>query len=115
MNLTSAQSQSLLFAGLGVLVVLLTSLIKGNHWSKKTKHFVAVVISALTGVVSSYFQKNGTNNLTDVMKHSTYLYAISQLVYTYALGNTSINTWLTNFNLVPAPAAAQDTTNNQGD
>lgn len=101
MNLTSGQTNSLLFLGLGIVVAVLTSLVKQEKWSTKTKHAVSVVLSLLTGYVSQYFKTNGTTDLTTLAQHSTYLYAVSQLVYAYALSNTTFNGWLTQFNLVP--------------
>jgi len=99
MNLTNTQFNSLLFLLLGVIIVFATSFLKNANWSKKNKHSLAVILSTLTGVVSSYFQKNGTSDLVDIAKHSTYLYTISQLAYTYFISNTSFNQWLTKFNL----------------
>lgn len=101
MNLTDSQTQSLLFLGLGILVVLGTSFLKNVNWSKKQKHFLALILSSLTGLVSSYFQKNGTADLVNIAKNSTYLYTISQIGYVYFIGNTSLNAWLTKFNILP--------------
>ena len=109
MNLTSGQSQSLIFLGLGLVVTLLTSLVKKEKWSTKTKHSIAIVLSALGGFVSQYFKANGTTDLTSLAQHSTYLYAISQLVYAYALSNTTLNAWLTQFNLIPGGKSTDDT------
>ena len=101
MDLTTNQTQSLTFLGLGLAVALLTSLLKNVNWSSKQKHTAAVFLSIVGGYVSSYFQKNGTTDLTDITKHSAYAYAVSQLFYSYALKNTSVNAWLTKFNLLP--------------
>jgi len=102
MSFTESQIQSLIFLGLGVLVVLGTSFLKNINWSKKQKHSIAVILSALTGVVSSYFKKNGTGDLTSIAENSAYLYAISQIAYVFVLGNTTLDTWLTKFNILPS-------------
>lgn len=101
MNLTDTQTTSLLFLGLGIVVTLLTSVLKTVTLSPKVSHAISVVLSVLAGYVSSYFQKNGVTDLTDLAKHFTYVYATSQLVYGYALKDSSLNAWLTNFNLLP--------------
>lgn len=101
MNLTHVQIQSLQFLGLGVFVAGATSLLKTVNLSPKVSHAIAAILSILTGVVSSYFAKNGTTDLTDIAKHSTYIYTASQLVYAYTLKGTSFDVWLTKFNLLP--------------
>lgn len=101
MTLTDTQVHSLTIAALGLFVTFATSTLKNINYSKKTKHTVAVVLSALSGLVSSYFQKNGTADLQDIVKHSAYLYAASQMLYVYGFKNTQINAWLTNLNILP--------------
>lgn len=102
MTFTDTQIQSLTFLALGVVVSLATSFLKNINWSRKTKHSVNVLLSALGAVVTSYFQKNGVQDLEDIAKHFTYLYAVSQLFYAYGIRNTQINAWLTKFNVLPA-------------
>jgi Zn-dependent protease len=101
MNLTDTQTTSLLFLGLGIFVTLATSLLKTVNVSPKTSNAIAGVLSLLTGYTSTYFLKNGTTDLLDVTKNSTYIYTTSQFVYVYALQNTTFNAWLTKFNLIP--------------
>jgi hypothetical protein len=101
MNLTHSQTESLTFLALGIAVTLLTSLLKTVDLSPKSSNAIAGVLSLLTGYTSAYFLKNGTTDLLDAAKHSTYIYAASQLVYIYALQNTTFNAWLTKFNLIP--------------
>jgi len=101
MNLTHSQTESLMLLGLGILVTLLTSLLKTVDFSPKTSNAISGVLSLLTGYVSSYFLKNGTVDLMDTARHSTYIYAAAQLVYIYALQNTAFNAWLVKFNLLP--------------
>jgi len=101
MNLTDTQTTSLLFLGLGILVTLTTSLLKTVDLSPKISNAIAGALSLLTGYTSAYFLKNGTTDLLDAAKHSTYIYTASQLVYVYALQNTTFNAWLTKFNLIP--------------
>ncbi|NDB81290.1 MAG: hypothetical protein EB127_00865 [Alphaproteobacteria bacterium] len=102
MDLTNTQLQSLGFLALGALVVLGTSFLKNAKWSSKQKHFVSIILSTLTGWVATYFQKNGTSDLENILKHSTYLYAFSQIAYAYFVSNTSLDTWLTKFNILPS-------------
>lgn len=102
MTFTDTQIQSLTFLALGIVVSLATSFLKNINWSKKTKHSVTVILSTVGAVVSSYFQKNGVQDLEDIAKHFTYLYAVSQLFYMYGIKNTQLNAWLTNFNILPA-------------
>jgi hypothetical protein len=99
MNLTHSQTVSLTLLALAVLVTLLTSLVKTLKWSAKTTHTLTAVLSLVAGYVSAYFQKNGTADLTDVAKHFTCIYTVSQFLYAYALNNTALNSWLINFNL----------------
>lgn len=101
MNLTDTQTTSLLFLGLGILVTLATSLVKTINLSPKASNAIAGALSLLTGYVSAYFLKNGTIDLLDTAKHSTYIYTASQIVYVYALQNTAFNAWLIKFNLLP--------------
>jgi len=100
MNLTNSQTVSLTFLTLGILVTLLTSLVKTLNWSPKTTHTLTAILSLLAGYVSAYFQRNGTTDLEDVAKHFAYIYTTSQFVYAYALNNTALNNWLLKFNLV---------------
>jgi hypothetical protein len=102
MSLTTTQTHSLLFAVLGLAVVLVTSLVKTINLTPKQSHFISVVLSIATGAVSSYFQKNGSADLVSIAKNSTTIYAASQLIYGFALQNTSVDAWLTKFNLLPA-------------
>lgn len=102
MTLTDTQTQSLTFLILGIVVSLATSFLKNINWSRKTKHSVTVALSTMGALVSSYFQKNGTQDLEDIAKHFTYLYAVSQLFYVYGIKNTQLNAWLTKFNILPA-------------
>jgi hypothetical protein len=102
MTLTDTQIQVATLAGLGLLVTLVTSFLKNINSSKKTKHTITVVLSVLTGAISSYFQKNGTVDLEDALKHSAYLYAASQMFYVYGLKNTQINALLTSLNILPS-------------
>lgn len=101
MNLTDTQTTSLVFLGLGVFVALATSLLKTIDLSPKVSHTIAVVLSLLTAYVSAYFADNVTSNLTELAKHSTFVYAASQLFYAYALKDSNLNAWLTKFNLLP--------------
>lgn len=103
--MTDSQIQSATILVLGILVSLTTSFLKNINWSKKTKHSITVALSAITAVVSSYFQKNGTQDLTDIGKHFTYLYAVSQLFYVYGVKNTQLNSWLTGLNIIPSKKA----------
>lgn len=102
MTFTNTQIESLTFLILGIVVSLGTSFLKNIDWSKKTKHSVTVVLSTVGAIVSSYFQNNGVQDLEDIAKHFTYLYAVSQLFYAYGIKNTQLNAWLTKFNILPA-------------
>jgi Zn-dependent protease len=101
MNLTSSQAESLTLLGLGILVTILTSLLKTVDFSPKFSNAISGVLSLLTGYVSSYFLENGPVDLIEAAKHSTYIYTAAQLVYIYALQNTAFNAWLVKFNLLP--------------
>jgi len=101
MNLTDTQTLSLVFLGLGILVSLGTSLLKTIDLSPKVSHTIAVFLSLVASYVSSYFANNGTGDLTEVAKHSAFVYTASQLFYGYALKDSTLNAWLLKFNLLP--------------
>jgi hypothetical protein len=102
MHLTLNQDHALLYAGLGLVVVVLTSFLKSVNFTPKQSHFLTVVVSILTGAVSTYFAKNGTDALFSVTKVSTAVYAASQLIYGFALQNSTVDAWLTKFNILPS-------------
>ena len=102
MNLTTAQTHSLVYLGLGLLVVLGTSLLKTIDLSPKQKHAIAGFLSVVSGYVSAYFAQNGTDDLVSIAKQSTTVYAVSQLLYGFVLQNSAVDTWLTKFNLLPS-------------
>lgn len=101
MNLSPAEMSAVAYAGLGLVVVVLTSLLKTVNLSTKQSHLIAAVTSILTGYVSNYFSQNGTGDLVSVAQHSTTVYAASQLIYGFLIQNTQFNDWLTKFSIVP--------------
>jgi hypothetical protein len=102
MTLSPSELSALGYAGLGLIVVVLTSLLKTVNLSAKQSHLIATVTSLLTGVVSNYFSQHGTADLVSVAQHSTVIYAASQLLYNFVIQDTTFNDWLTKFNLLPA-------------
>lgn len=101
MDLTSPEITALFYAGLGLVVVVLTSLLKTVNLSSRQSHLIATVVSMLTGFVSNYFAQAGTGDLVSIAQRSTLVYAASQMLYGFLLQNTQFNDWLTKFSIVP--------------
>lgn len=101
MNLSPSELTALGYAGLGLLVVLATSLFKTVNLSQKQSHLLATGVSLVTGIVSNYFSQNGTADLESIAQHSTTIYALSQLIYAFLLKDTTFNAWLTKFSILP--------------
>jgi hypothetical protein len=90
---------ALIYAVVGLVVVLLTSLLKKPKWSVKTKQAISTVLSLVAGTVATYFEVNGTSGLSDTVQNSAILLAASQLIYTFGIKDTGVNTYLTGLNL----------------
>ena len=57
---------------------------------------------ASSGAVTTYFQTNGTTDITDILKNSAYGFTLSQVLYTYGIKNTAINQVLTMLTVFPS-------------
>jgi uncharacterized protein YacL len=102
---------ALIYAVVGLVVVLLTSLLKKPKWSVKTKQAINTVLSLIAGVITTYFEVNGTSGLSDTVQNSAMLLAASQVIYTFGLKDTAVNAYLTNLNLFgSSKAPAKKTT-----
>ena len=91
--------EALVFVVLGIVVTLLTSLVKQEHWSNRLKQTVTAVLSFIGGVVLSYFKLNGTVDLAETLTSSAQLLAIAQLIYSYGLRDSRLNKFLTSLRL----------------
>jgi hypothetical protein len=98
--LNNVQTESVLYAVLGVFVAITTSFLKNANWSPKSKQTLTVILSTLAGWVSTYFEAHGTADLTSIAKNTAYAYAVSQIFYGYLLKDSTINEWLVKFNLL---------------
>lgn len=77
--------------GLGLAVVLLTSLIKNVGWDGKAKNLVATVLSvAGAGVVVLLNPGESLNDGGDFMALATSAYGTSQLLYNFILRGTHV-------------------------
>ena len=97
---------AVVYALIGLAVVLLTSLLKKEHWSGKTNQVLATVLSTVGGVVTLYLKNGGTVTLSNTVQHSAILLGVAQLIYSLGLKNTAINEYLTGLNLFGAGVSA---------
>jgi len=93
---------AVVYALVGLAVVLLTSLLKKEHWSAKTNQVLATVLSTIGGIVTLYMNNGGTVTLSNTVQHSAILLGVAQLIYSLGLKNTAINEYLTGLNLFGA-------------
>jgi biotin transporter BioY len=93
---------AVIYAIVGLVVVLLTSLLKKEHWSTKTNQVLATVLSTLGGLVTIYLKNGGSATLSNTVEHSAILLAVAQLIYSLGLKDTSINAYITSLNLFGA-------------
>lgn len=97
---------AVVYALVGLAVVLLTSLLKKEHWSAKTNQVLATVLSTVGGIVTLYMNNGGTVTLSNTVQHSAILLGVAQLIYSLGLKNTAINEYLTGLNLFGAGVSA---------
>jgi len=97
---------AVVYALVGLAVVLLTSLLKKEHWSAKTNQVLATVLSTIGGIVTLYMNNGGTVTLSNTVQHSAILLGVAQLIYSLGLKNTAINEYLTGLNLFGAGVSA---------
>ena len=97
---------AVVYALIGLAVVLLTSLLKKEHWSAKTNQVLATVLSTIGGIVTLYMNNGGTVTLSNTVQHSAILLGVAQLIYSLGLKNTAINEYLTGLNLFGAGVSA---------
>lgn len=91
--------EALVYAVLGIAVVILTSVIKQEKWSKRNKQTASAVLSFVGGIVTAYFQNNGSVDLAETLNNSAVLLAVAQLVYSYGMRDTKLNKFLTSLHL----------------
>jgi hypothetical protein len=97
---------AVIYAIAGLAVVLLTSLVKREHWSAKTKTSLLTILSTVAGYITIYFDKNGTTTLLNTLNHSSIVLAASHLVYSLGFKGTPLDKFLTKINsIATAPSA----------
>lgn len=89
----------LIYALAGLLVTFGTSLLKNAKWSTQSKQAVAAALSTVAGVVTAYFELNGTVELGNSIRNSAMLVGIAQLIYVFAVKDTAINNYLEKLNV----------------
>jgi hypothetical protein len=99
---------SLAYAGAGLLVIVLTSLLKKDHFSRKTNQAITTVLSIIGGIVTSYFQKNGTADLTHTIQHTAYVGTVAQLVYSFAYKDTTVEAFLDSIHITAGGVKKED-------
>ena len=90
---------AVIYALVGLAVVVGTSVLKKEKWSVKTKTSISGGLSLVGGFVTTYFNSNGTDTLNSSIQNSAILLALAQLIYTFGLKDTSVNKFLTGLNL----------------
>lgn len=93
---------AVVYALVGLVVVLLTSLLKKESWSAKTNQILATILSTVGGLVTIYFQKGGSATLSNTVQHSAILLASAQLIYSLGLKDTAVNAYLSSLNILGA-------------
>jgi len=85
---------------LGVVVTLLTSLFKLEHWSNKVKNGICVGLSVVGAVVAAGFV-NGWPQLDvqHVVTFATLVYGTAQAMYQFILRGTDAEAALANVNV----------------
>lgn len=76
-----------------VLVVLGTSLLKNVDWPDKTKHFIAVALSLVAGVVGLW-ATGQLDGATDVAAVVTLIYGAAQAFYGFIFKGTVLDSFL---------------------
>lgn len=97
---------AVVYALIGLAVVLLTSLLKKEHWSAKTNQILATVLSTIGGIATLYFKNGGTVTLSNTVQHSAILLAVAQLIYSLGLKDSAVNAYLTSINLLGTGVSA---------
>jgi hypothetical protein len=93
---------AVVYALVGLVVVLLTSLLKKESWSAKTNQILATILSTVGGLVTIYFQKGESATLSNTVQHSAILLASAQLIYSLGLKDTAVNAYLSSLNILGA-------------
>ena len=85
------------------LVVLLTSLVKREHWSVKTKTSLNVVLSTVGGWATLYLDKTGNaKTLLNTLQHSGIILGLSSTLYQLGFRGTPLDKFLTSVNSLPS-------------
>lgn len=85
----------LIYALLGVVVALATSIIKQEHWNNTTKSALNTVLSFVGGLVTVYFQTNGTSGVYGLIGSWAAILGISQAMFAFVLKPTQLDRFLT--------------------
>ena len=80
---------NLILVIVGVAASLLTSLIKQEKWSDKTKQSVSVVLSLVGGTITVYFSENNISP-EEVLRAWAATLGISQAVFMYLLRQSGL-------------------------
>lgn len=73
----------------GVIASLLTSAVKQEKWSDKTKQTVSVVLSLVGGTITVYFAENNIS-AEEVLRAWAATLGVSQAVFMYLLRQTGL-------------------------
>lgn len=77
-------------AGLAVVTVFVTSLLKNVEFTDRVKNLIAVVVSTLGGAVTLWVTKGGNFEGQSLIELAALTYAGSQLVYNFIVTNNSL-------------------------
>lgn len=81
--------QNLMFVLLGLVASVLTSLIKKENWSDKTKASLSTGLAFVAGVANVYLTDNNVD-ATAVLASWAATLGVSQAVFTYILKTTGL-------------------------
>jgi hypothetical protein len=84
-------------AALGLVVTVLTSVIKTINLSPRIRHTIAVVLAVVSSLLITWKQFNGDYSVDNLTKTFAAVYASSQLFYQYILSGTNLDQILTAF------------------
>lgn len=82
---------------LGLIVTILTSVLKTINLSTRWRHTIAVALSAVGGLALAWNQFNGDYSPQHLLETFSAIYASSQLIYNYLLSGTNLDQILTAF------------------
>jgi len=85
--------------GFGIVVTILTSVLKTINLDSRQRQSIAVVLSLLGGVALTWNQFDGDYSTAHLTQTFAAVYASSQLIYQYLLSGTNLDQVLTAFSI----------------